>query len=123
MTTKTTSTSSQKQGQKSSASRSSGKSGKTASSKPKGQTNVREETHVVPNPKSRKLTAGEAKQIDGDPGYSAEQLDQMSEYYGETANAQTSGDVAVITPYHHLAGQKPKAEREEAEATVPGDKL
>lgn len=57
--------------------------------------NVRDETHGTPEVETRKTTAAEAKQIDNDPGYSAEQLDQMAGYYG--TGKQTAGEVVHIT--------------------------
>lgn len=57
--------------------------------------NVRDETHETPEVETRKPTAAEAKQIDNDPGYSAEQLDQMAGYYG--TGKQTAGEVAHVT--------------------------
>lgn len=52
----------------------------------------RDVTHGSPEPKSRKLTEAEAKQIDNDPGYSAEQLDHMSEYYGTDKSTVSDTD-------------------------------
>lgn len=65
---------------------------KTQEDKP---ANVRDETHETPEVETRKPTAAESKQIDNDPGYSAEQLDQMAGYYG--TGKQTAGEVAHIT--------------------------
>lgn len=58
--------------------------------------NVRDETHVPNEPETRSATKDEKEFIDNEPGYSAEQLDQMSEYYGTKKNVQTSGDIAEI---------------------------
>lgn len=65
--------------------------------------NVRAETHETPVPEVRETTRAEAKFIDNDPGYSAEQLDQMAEYYG-TSKSTTQGEVATIETTG-LAGQ------------------
>jgi hypothetical protein len=67
--------------------------------------NVRDETHETPEVKTRKPTQAEAEQIDNSPGYSAEQLDQMAEYYGTAKETSTVGDVAEIR-MTGLAGQK-----------------
>jgi hypothetical protein len=69
--------------------------------------NVRDETHEPNEVETRSVTKAEAAFIDNEPGYSAEQLDQMAGYYG-TAK-QGVGEVVTIEPTH-LAGQDDAAE-------------
>lgn len=104
---KATSQSKSSQATKSSQSRSKTTStDESPKSKQDSQTpaNVREETHVVPEPEKREPTKAEREFIDNEPSYSAEQLDQMSEYYG-TAKTDTQGEVAEIRTTG-LAGQE-----------------
>lgn len=82
-----------------------GQSSKTSSAKqePKSTASKSKEPQASPSDETqdeapRDLTAKERKQIDNEPGYSTEQLDQMSEYYGTSKT--TVAEVPTIERTH-----------------------